>query len=386
MLFPKGKIFLAINIAVIVSVAVLVSQLAVSSENESLTAATVQPSLSVNVTSLEPQTLPLSIAANGDIAAWQEVSIGAEISDLRLLAVNVDIGDAVRDGQLLASYDANTVQLELAQSRAAETEAAAALAEATANAQRARGLKNSGALTEQQIQQYETAELIAQARLEMARAQKQAQQIRLAQTQVVAPDDGIITAHSATVGSVTRAGQELFRLTRDGRLEWRAEVPASDLDAIQPGQTARVTLPGGAALEGRVRTIAPLVNATTRFGLVYVDLPAHTAARAGMFARGEFELGNRQSLTLMRSAVQIRDGFGYVHRVGDDGRVSEVKVALGQQQRDRVEILSGLDVDDLVVASGGAFLGDGDHVQVIDRVYGAASTLKTSALNSGESQ
>lgn len=390
---PRRKISLDTIIVAVMTgaiVAVMIGAIALvlmkedSLPNDTLAAPRVQSSLSVNVTQLESQTLPTTVAANGDIAAWQEVSIGTEISDLRLVEVKVDVGDEVRKGQVLAVYASNTVLVDLAGSRAAVAEAEAARVESAANAQRARGLKDRGSLSEQQIQQYEIAEITAGARLNAAQAQVEAQELRLAQTQIVAPDDGLITSRTATVGGVTGSGQELFRLIRRGRLEWRAEVAASDLEKLQPGQIARVTLPGGHELEGRVRTIAPLVDASTRNGLVYVDLPASEVsqagmiARVGMFARGEFELGTRRTLTLPRSAVQIRDGFGYVHRVSDEGRITESKVALGQHAGDRIEILSGLDPDARVVASGGAFLGNGDQVQVIERAQ--PSQMKPSEL------
>ncbi|MDR5904773.1 efflux RND transporter periplasmic adaptor subunit [Franzmannia qiaohouensis] len=333
-------------------------------EDETITVA--QPALSVAVTTPRPAMLPTTLSANGDIMAWQEASIGTEANGLRLASVEVNVGDIVQRGQVLATFASDTVNAELAQSRAAVAEAEAALAEAADNAQRARELQATGAMSAQQIFQYITAERTAQARLESTRAVENSQQLRLAQTQVLAPDDGVISARSATVGAVLPAGQELFRLIRLGRLEWRAEVAASELERLQPGQNAWVTLPGGRELEGRVRTIAPLVDTATRNGLVYVDLPTSEAARAGMFARGKFGLGTRPALTLPRSAVQIRDGFGYVHRVDGDGRVAESKVALGQHTGDRIEILSGLEPDTPVVASGGAFLGDGDRVEVVE--------------------
>lgn len=364
--FPKRKSCFGIMIIVIASAAALACMQAVSSESDAVAEPTAQPSLSVNVTTLEPQTLPTTIAANGDIAAWQEIIIGTEIGGLRLVDVKVDVGDEVTEGQVLAVYNDTTVRAELARSRAAVAEAEATLAEATANAQRARGLKTTGSLSEQQIQQYETAELTARARLNVAQAQQDAQALRLDQTQVVAPDDGLITSRTATLGAVTSADQELFRLTRHGRLEWRAEVAASDLNKLRPGQTARISLPGGYDLEGRLRTIAPLVDTATRNGLVYVDLPLSDVARAGMFARGEFELGSRQVMTLPRAAVQLRDGFGYVHRVSGEGQITEQKVALGQHTEDRIEIRAGLEPDARVVASGGAFLGNGDQVRVVE--------------------
>ncbi|KIN15853.1 efflux RND transporter periplasmic adaptor subunit [Vreelandella titanicae] len=363
---PIRKRYFGMLIAVVAGATALVCIQVVSSESDAAEAPTRQPSLSVNVTTLEPRVLTNTLSANGDIAAWQEISIGTEIGGLRLVDVKVEVGDEVTEGQVLAVYNDTTVRAELARSRAAVAEAEATLAEANANAQRARSLKTTGSLSEQQIQQYETAELTARARLGVAQAQNEAQALRLAQTQVVAPDDGLITSRTATVGAVTGADQELFRLTRHGRLEWRAEVAASDLEKLRSGQTARITLAGGYELEGRLRTIAPLVNPSTRNGLVYVDLPESGVARAGMFARGEFELGTRPVMTLPRAAVQLRDGFGYVHRVSDEGQITELKVALGQHTEDRIEIRAGLEPDARVVASGGAFLGNGDQVRVIE--------------------
>ncbi|KPQ26436.1 MAG: RND family efflux transporter, MFP subunit, partial [Halomonas sp. HL-93] len=230
---PTRKMYLGIMLVVTASVAALACIQAVSSESDTTDEPTAQPSLSVNVTTLKSQTLPTTIEANGDIAAWQEISVGSEISGLRLVDVKVDVGDEVTEGQVLAVYNDRTVRAELARSRAAVAEAEATLAEATANAQRGRGLKTTGSLSEQQIQQYETAELTARARLEVAQAENEAQAIRLAQTEVVVPDDGLITSRTATVGAVTGADQELFRLTRNGRLEWRAEVAASDLNKLR---------------------------------------------------------------------------------------------------------------------------------------------------------
>ncbi|GAA5235233.1 efflux RND transporter periplasmic adaptor subunit [Verticiella sediminum] len=364
---PRRRIYVCIvAVAVTAGAAALFPMQTDSPRNDALAAPSIQPSLSVTVTTLEPRAVQTTVAANGDISAWQEISIGTQISGLRLVDVNVDVGDEVKKGQVLARYASDTVQVELDRSTAAVAEAEATLAEAAANARRARRLKEAGSLSEQQIQQYETAESTARARLRSAQAQVQAQRLRLDQTRIVAPDDGAITSRTATVGAVTGSGQELFRLLRRGRLEWRAEVAAFELEKLRAGQTARVALSGGHELEGRLRTIAPLVDTATRNGLVYVDLPASEVARAGMFARGEFELGTRQALTLPRSAVQIRDGFGYVHRVGDDGRITELKVVLGQHAGDRIEILSGLDPAARVVAAGGAFLGNGDHVRVIE--------------------
>ena len=283
-------------------------------------------------------------------------------------AVGRSAGDCWRCRQAWASaatFADDTIQADLAQSRAAVAVAEATLAEASANAQRARTLQPTGMMSAQQINQYFTAERTAQARLEAQRAQAHVQQLRLKQTQVLAPDHGVISARNATVGAVLPTGQELFRMIRQGRLEWRAEVSSSELPLLKPGMNVRVTLTNDVAIKGKVRTVAPTVDAQTRNGLVYVDLISPGSVKAGMFARGEFEIGNSRGLTLPQSAVLLRDGFSYVLRVGADSKVVETKVDVGRRVGDRIEIISGLESTARVVAAGGGFLTDGDTVRVV---------------------
>lgn len=325
------------------------------------------PRAALTVTAVQPRRseLPLSLPANGSLAAWQEASVGTEANGLRLAEVRVNVGDRVKKGQVLARFADESVRADLAQIRAGVAEAEATLAEASANAQRARGLQDSGAMSQQQINQYLTAERTARARLDAQRAAAQVQSLRLKQAAVLAPDDGVISARSATVGAVLPAGQELFRLIRQGRLEWRAEVPASELARLRPGVTARVQLDPQTSVSGQVRMVAPTVDPQSRNGLVYVDLAPSPAARAGMFARGELEFGRSSALTLPQTAVVLRDGFSLAYRIGADNKVSEVKLQTGRRVGDRVEVLSGLDAQARVVASGGGFLADGDTVRVV---------------------
>lgn len=329
-----------------------------------------KPALTVSLTTPQQTMLPVTLTANGNLAAWQEAIIGAEAGGLRVAEVLVNVGDRVRRGQPLARFEASGVRAEAAQARASLAEAEANLAEAANNAARARTLRETGAMSASQINQYLTAEKTAEARVAAMRAQVQQQQVRLEQTVVNAPDDGVISARSATVGAVVNPGAELFRLIRKGRLEWRAEVTASELGRLTPGTRAIVTATSGARLEGRVRMIGPTVDPQTRIAIVYVDVkplpgPAAGSARAGMFARGEFDLGAMPALTVPQPAVVVREGFSYVFRVNPDNRVSQVKVQTGRIAGDRVQILSGVAPDMRIVVSGGGFLNEGDVVRVV---------------------
>jgi HlyD family secretion protein len=361
-------VFAAIAAAIVGAVAIWIFSSNEQSEKPAK-AGEPKPALSVTAITVQPAEWPQVLAANGNIAAWQEAVIGSEISGQRLTEVLANVGDRVKKGQVLARVDDDTIAAEMAQSKAALAEAQAMAAEATANAERARQMGPLGAFTKQQITQYLTAEKTAASRVVAARAKVHSDELRLAHTRVVAPDDGVISARAATVGSLTQPGQELFRLIRGGRLEWRAEVIASELVRILPGLAVHVVPPGaapGMRIEGRVRTVAPTVDPQTRNAIVYVDLPLDSPARAGMFARGEFQLGAGSALTLPQSAVLLRDGFSYVHLIGPDSKVAQVKVSTGRRSGDRVEITGGLDANARVVASGGAFLADGDSVRVVE--------------------
>lgn len=323
------------------------------------------PALTVTVISPEMETLPVKISASGNITAWQEASIGTETNGLRLIDVKVNIGDEVKRGQVLAIFSSETIQAELAQSSAALAEAEVALSDAEENARRARVLENTGALSAQQIQLYINTEYAAKARLDAAIALQKMQQLRLRHTSVMAPDDGIISARTATVGAVVPAGQELFRVIREGRIEWRAEVAAPELARLRPGLEAMVIPTGGVPIRGKLRMVGPVVDTFTRNGVVYVDLPQNEDVRVGMFARGEFETSSSTAMTLPQSAVLLRDGFSYVLHVGSDSRITQIKVRTGRRIGERVEILEGIDDSARVVATGGGFLGDGDLVRVV---------------------
>lgn len=345
------------------------------------------PRPALTVTSAQPMqaSLPIRLSANGNIAAWQEASIGSESNGLRLAEIRAAVGDHVSAGQILAVFAPEAVQADVGVARAALAEAEANAADASANAGRARSLQSSGALSAQQINQYLTGEQTAKARVESAKANFAAQQLRLKHTELRAPDNGVISARTATVGAVVSAGTELFRMIRQGRLEWRAEVTSTELASLKRGSTAIITTASGAQIKGVVRMIAPTVDPQTRSALVYVDLPADekmTSARAGMFARGEFELGTSTAMTVPQQSVVVRDGFSYVFRLNADSRVTQVKVSTGRRLGERVEVLDALAPTARIVVSGAGFLNDGDLVKNVAAVPAASAATPAAAVPS----
>ncbi|EOR08358.1 hypothetical protein F896_01653 [Acinetobacter genomosp. 15BJ] len=366
----KGWLILAIAVVLLI-IAVVVWQTGTAKKSvnpeKAKNADTTEQKTALTVTIVQPQqqNWEQTFTANGNIAAWQEVVIGSELSGQRLTRVNVNVGDEVRRGQVLAEINSETIRADLAAAKASYAEAQAVLADAITNNKRIQQLKNTGAISAQESTQYQTSQATAQARLDAAKAQIESNLLRLAQTQVVSPDNGVISARTATVGSLAQTGQELFRLIRDHRLEWRAEVTTSDLYKLKQGMTAHIVSPDPAqpAVTGKVRMIAPVIDPQTRYGLVYVDIPTTQAVRMGMFVKGEFDLGQKLALTVPQTALLLRDGFSYVFIVNDKNRVTQQKVNVGRRLGDRVELLN-LPANVKLVSSGTGFLADGDLVSI----------------------
>ncbi len=340
--------------------------------------------LTVELTRPARITMNESIAANGSIAPWQEAVIGSEANGLLLTQVHVNVGDNVKKGQLLAQFSASTLTADFALAQANLNEAKANALESADNAARARSIKETGALSTQQIEQYIALEATSLARVAAAQASLQSSQIRNAQTKVIAPDSGIISARAATVGAVVAPGQELFKLIRQGRLEWRAELTSQDIGQIKNGMQANLTLPDSKLISGIVRTTSPVIDTQTRNAIVFVDI-ATGSAKAGMFARGAFNIGTKEVITLPATAIVLKDGFAYVMRVNADNRVQQLKIQTGEREGANVEVI-GLDnvLSANFVASGGAFLADGDLVAVAGKTIDPAKALTSKPIGKSE--
>ncbi|MDO8313233.1 MAG: efflux RND transporter periplasmic adaptor subunit, partial [Sideroxyarcus sp.] len=344
-----------------------------------------KPALTVVTTTLKPAQWMQSLAANGSVVAWQEAVIGSEVTGVRIAEVRVNVGDQVKKGQVLAVLANDTMKANEAELQATLRESEALLAEANANVVRTRKLAKSGFVSAQQEEQAVTAENTARARMEVQRARYQNSAQRLAQQYITAPDAGVISARQATAGTLTQPGVELFRLIRQGRLEWHADLTADELGLIHKGMKVELISAQGKVVHGVVSAISPAINPQTRYGQVIVSLPPLSNSLpqagertnvksefqtnqlgmiAGMFARGSFQLGQQAASVLPQSAVALKGGEAYVFVVDANSRVGERKVGVGRRHGEQIEIISGLEQGVQVVESGGAFLVDGDLVRV----------------------
>lgn len=326
--------------------------------------------MTVTTAQVQPHTLARAIEAQGPIAAWQEAIISAKINGVTLTELHADVGDRVKQGQLLARFDTRIVNAELAQARANLAQATANAKQATANRDRILRMQGKGAISEQDLQLAQTQVEMADAQREMAQAQLTALEIRLKDCEVRAVDDGVIAARSATLGQVSAAGTELFRLIRQQRLEWQAQLNAQQLAQVAIGQAVTVTLPGGKSITGTLRQLAPALDPQSRLGLAYValdtDHDSGTDARAGMYASGMIQLAEQTSLVVPTEAVVLRDGRSYVFRVTADEKVTQVAVNTGRREGKLIEVSAGLTDNDRIAVRGAGFLVDGDRVRLAE--------------------
>ena len=331
------------------------------------------------VTLVKPKSAfwPDQIEATGSIMPWQETHIGSEIGGLRLADVAISVGDTVSKGQVLARLDTATVEMDLEAANAQLMEDGGTLAQAVATLDRAKRLAPSGGLSRQELTLYETQKNTAEARVNAARAQVKRQQLRLKFATIVAPDDGVISASSASEGAIVGAGSELFRLIRQGRLEWRAEVKGEKLLKLAAGQEVIVNSPLGTEVKGRVRRLSPTIDIKTGNGLAYVDLPTGTNLKAGLNVSGSISMGKRKALYLPASAVIRDENHARVFKVGPESKIVAVDVTTGRTKDDLIEIVDGLDERSEVVG------GELSHLKVGQLVDSSAHEQEAESPGGG---
>jgi len=364
--FPLALAGAAATIAFVIGGATAVMSGEGHAETEKAAAA--QPTgLAVTTTEVAARKLPLRIPASGTIAAVDEIILGSEVAGLAVAELLVDEGETVTKGQVLARLNRSILDAQLEQANAQIVSARASAVEAEANLRRAAELGAKGFVSKQSIDQRRSAATSARAMVSVYEAQRDELSARLAQTVITAPADGVIASRGVSQGQVVGNGTELFRIIRDGKLEWKAELPDHQLTFLSEGQKATVTA-GAGSVEGSIRLVSETIDARSRNGVVHVALPADARLRSGMFARGEILGGEVDALTLPEAAVVTRDGESYVFTVAAQGRAQLTKIETGVRTAKLVEIRKGLSKGARVVLDGAGLLSEGDQVRVTGHV------------------
>lgn len=335
-------------------------------------------SITVTETTARLNDWPVEILASGAVEPWQEAIIGAQVNGARLAELHVATGDTVQKNQVLANFDTDVLQAEIVQARAALRQAKAQADQARANRNRALKLKDSGSISEQDLLQLVTEAETALSQMESSHAQLATRELQLRYATVVSPDDGVISARSATIGAIGTPGDELFRLIRQNRLEWRGELTATQLGEVSVGQIVTLGLPDGQVAKAKIRQIAPSLDPLSRLGKVYADILPGSSARPGMYAQARIMVTVREALTVPAESIVMRDGHSHVFRLISDGSNASLHaVEIGRRQANGVEILQGLREGDRVIVQGAGFLNDGDRVRVVSAAVELKPTTST---------
>ncbi|MGF9563559.1 efflux RND transporter periplasmic adaptor subunit [Neorhizobium sp. JUb45] len=347
------------------------------------------------VTAVTERPLTDRVIATGTIRPINEVFVQPLVDGLPIKTLNVDVGDRVEAGAVLATldgdalilqksqYQANKAKAEaaLAQSKAQVVEAQASYDDAIRQRDRTQRLGQSGTSSTAQVEQADAQAQVADAKLKASQqavgvaeadikvvdAQIADIDLKLARTDVRSPVSGVISVRTAKVGAIAAgSGDPMFNIIRDGAIELVADLAETDIGKIKKDQKATIRVAGNrTGIDGVVRLVSPTVDASTRLGAVHIVVDATSGARAGMFASAEVIVAQTTALALPQSAVTSgRDGS--IARKVEGDVVKQVKIETGIQDAGFVEIVSGLAAGDKVVAKAGAFVSDGDRIAPVE--------------------
>jgi RND family efflux transporter MFP subunit len=361
----------------------------------------------------EPLTVAVAKAARADLSnslvltaefePFQDIDVMAKVSGY-IRQINVDIGDRVREGQLLATLEIPEMQDELARAAAALDEAAAELATAKDELQRAESARDiahlsysrilevsktePGLIPQQEVDEAHSRDLVAEAQVSAAKSRiaEAEQRIRVAQADqarlktmyqyalITAPFTGVVTRRYANTGSLIQAGTSsqtqampVVRLSENGLLRLQLPVPESNVPLVHLGEPVDVKVAAlNRTFPGRVARFADKVEESTRTMKTEVDVANPTLELVpGMYA--EVDLITAQRKNVLSVPVEAVDGSGDTARVftvGPAGTIRIVPVRLGIETAQRIEVKSSeLHAGDDVVVGSRSGLRDGTKVQ-----------------------
>ena len=310
-----------------------------------------------------------SVPLTGDLRPIETVDVRARIEG-DLTAVYVREGAPVREGQLLAQFEAADQESARQSAIASRIAAQSALSTAEWNLEQGRELLKAGAIPEREVRASEQAVAAARAQLASAEAQLRASSTEARDTRVVAPTTGVLERRFIESGEHVARGAQLFTLVRTDALELAATIPARYASNVRTGQVTRFTA-DGRSFEGRVVRVSPTIDPATRSIMVYVQVPnASGTLKGGTFVSGRV-VGRSipQALVIPGAAVrQTEGGSPYVYTIeGETVAQKPVQIGIVDDATGIVEITAGLEEGDRVIVGNVGTLGKGMRVRVVDR-------------------
>jgi HlyD family secretion protein len=327
----------------------------------------------IRVTRIEQRSLSDSVRATGRLVVQEEIAVGTELAGYRVADVLADEGDWVKKGQALARLDDTLLRAQIVQAEATLAQSQATADLRKAQHERARSLGEAGALSVEAVDQARAAAQTAEAGLLAAQAAVNEMKVRQARMVLRAPEAGPVLERNIRPGDISAPSTQVpyFRIARDGLIELDAELPDIQLANIKEGDAATVLLPTGEQIGGKVRFVSPRVSENTNLGRVRIEMPYNPALRPGSFAEASFTGGGAPTLAVAASAIRYEAGGPAVMLVDERNQVKRVAVKLGERFGDYVELVDGPPAGSRVLATGAAFVLEGDVIRPVEE--GAAA-------------
>ena len=311
------------------------------------------------------QQVARTLSATGTLAARVDMPVGIAGEGGTVARVLVQPGQWVREGQTLAVID-RAVQAQESQRLAASIEVARADARlAQQELDRAQALVARGFVSKADVDRRTANRDAANARVRVAQAQLGENRARIGRLDIRAPAAGLVLDRDVEPGQVVSAGSgPLFRIAQGGQIELLAQLPESDLARIRVGVPATVTPVGStSSYQGSVWQVSPIIDPQTRQGVARIAVPYNRELRPGGFASAQLVAGAVDAPMLPESAVLSGDNGNYVYIVASDNSVERRDVKVGSVTDKGVVIAEGLNGNERVVLSAGAFLNPGEKIR-----------------------
>jgi RND family efflux transporter MFP subunit len=290
-----------------------------------------------------------SLPVTGTLLAQEDATIAAQVAG-QLEKLHVDVGDTVTAGQELALIDTTSYEAFARQSAANLARATASAANAAQNLKRMQNLQQDKIASTSDLDLAVAEDSQARAEVKAAEATEAIARLNLDRSRVRAPFDGAIAQRIASAGEYVTAGSPIVRLVKTDPLRLRLEVPERESPSVRLGQNVRVMVEGDTNVyRGRLARIAPAIREADRMLQVEADVPNPGGLRAGLFARAQIVVNERDAAVSVPPIALIT--FAGVEKVvvAKDGKAVEKTVATGRRGPDWIEIVSGLTAGEQVV-------------------------------------
>jgi len=360
--------------------AVVLATLAACSKKE----APQEPLRSVKLLTVAGAELNVSGEYSGEVRARVESRLGFQVAG-KLVQRPAELGQRVAAGQLLALIDAKDYQLA-AQAAAAQVVSAQSQRDlAAADFKRFEALKAQNFISGAELERRDATLKAADAQLNQAKAQSQAQINQAGYARLMATQSGVITGVDAEVGQVLAAGQPVVRLAHDGPRDAVFAVSESMAMALKVGQSLRATLVStGQPLQGKVRELAASADPVTRTYTVKLALEASERLPLGSTVNvlASQLPGSQAGVIKLPTSALRQEGAGTVVWVFDAANmtVNTQPVQVGAVDGNAVVITSGLKPGQQVVSAGVHVLSPGQKVTVYNAPAQALAPVAVPAL------